>query len=99
VRGRVNGYHAFMAKQKVTLTLQAEDVKALRRLAGAPSLSAAVQNAVDAYVERLRHLSAVDEWLAEMEREHGPIPGETVEWGARVVDEWERTRRSEHPPS
>jgi hypothetical protein len=25
----------------------------------------------------LHHLAAVDEWLAELDREHGPVPVET----------------------
>lgn len=77
-----------MAKEKVTLTLDAEQVAALRDLVGARSLSAGVDAAVAAYVARMRHLSAVDEWLAEMERAHGPIPAPTVEWAARIVDTW-----------
>jgi hypothetical protein len=35
-------------------------------------------------VERRRHhLAAVDEWLAELELEHGPVPPDTLEWAAR----------------
>jgi predicted transcriptional regulator len=82
-----------MAKEKVTLTLDSERVAELRKLVGARSLSAAVDNAVDAYVTRLRHLAAVDEWLAEMERNHGPIPTESLEWAAQVFDEWEASRK------
>lgn len=57
-----------MAKEKLTLTLDAEQVAALRELVGARSLSAGVDAAVAAYVTRMRHLAAVEEWLAEMER-------------------------------
>ena len=78
-----------MAKEKVTLTLEAEQLVELRRLVGARSLSAAVDNAVAAYLGRLRHLTAVDEWLAELEREHGPIPAETLEWAAQLVEQWD----------
>ncbi|MBX7193627.1 MAG: hypothetical protein K1X94_16340 [Sandaracinaceae bacterium] len=77
-----------MAKEKVTLTLDAEQIAALRELVGARSLSAGVDAAVAAYVARMRHLAAVDEWLAEMERAHGPVPPATVEWAARIVDAW-----------
>ncbi len=56
---------------------------------GSRSLSAAVDNAVRSYLVRLRHLTAVDDWLAELEREHGPIPTETLEWAATLVDAWE----------
>jgi predicted transcriptional regulator len=81
-----------MAKEKVTLTLDADRVAELRALVGPRSLSAAVDSAVSAYVERLRHLAAVDEWLAELEREHGPVPVETLEWAARIVESWDSTR-------
>lgn len=82
-----------MAKEKVTLTLDAETLKELRRLAGARSLSAGVDAAIGAYVRRMRHLAAVDEWLAELDRKHGPVPTETLEWAARTVDAWEAARR------
>ena len=60
----------------------------LRRLVGARSLSAAVDAAVDAHVRHLRHLQAVDDWLAEMDAEHGPVPPEVVAWGERAVSDW-----------
>jgi hypothetical protein len=81
-----------MAKEKVTLTLDGAQVEELRRVAGARSLSAAVDSAVAAYLGRLRHLAAVDEWLAELERDHGPIPNETLEWAAQLVEQWESQR-------
>lgn len=77
-----------MAKEKVTLTLNGEQLAELRTLVGARSLSAAVDSAVTAYLAHVRHLAAVDEWLAEMEREHGPIPSETLQWAADIVDDW-----------
>ncbi|HVS10467.1 MAG TPA: CopG family transcriptional regulator [Planctomycetota bacterium] len=78
-----------MAKEKVTLTLDAGQLGELRRLAGARSLSAAVDRAVAAYLARARHLAAVDEWLAELERQHGPVPPETLEWAAKLMEDWE----------
>lgn len=81
-----------MPKEKVTLTLDAGQVEELRRIAGARSLSAAVDNAVAAYLAKWRHLGAVDDWLAELERDHGPIPTETLEWAAQVVERWEAGR-------
>jgi hypothetical protein len=80
-------------REKVTLTLDAERLRELRERVGARSLSAAVDKAVQAYVSRLRHLSAVDEWLAELERTHGPVPRETLDWAARLVTEWEGGRK------
>lgn len=84
-----------MAKEKVTLTLDADRLRTLRNLVGSRSLSAAVDDAVAAHVIRLQHLSAVDDWLAELERTHGPIPPETLEWAAQIVGRWE----SESSPS
>lgn len=84
-----------MPKEKVTLTLDGEQLQALRKLVGARSLSAAVDNAVSAYLARLRHLDAVDEWLAEMEREFGPVPPEALEWAAQIVDEWEASLKKQ----
>lgn len=82
-----------MAREKVTLTLDSEHLEELRAVVGARSLSAAVDSAVRAYLARLRHLTAVDDWLAELEREHGPIPSETLDWAASLVDEWEASRK------
>src|SRR5438045_508099 len=87
-----------MAKEKVTLTLDAVNLAALRSLLGARSLSASVDAAITAYVARIRHLSAVDEWLSELDRAHGPVPAETLEWAARLVDTWDTRRRRRRKP-
>lgn len=81
-----------MAKEKVTLTLDAGQLEELRRVSGARSLSAAVDNAVAGYLAKWRHLAAVDDWLSELERVHGPVPTETLEWAAHVVERWDATR-------
>lgn len=81
-----------MPREKVTLTLDSERLGELRSLVGARSLSAAVDNAVAAYVARLRHLSAVDDWLAELERTHGPVPAETLDWAANLVESWTQAK-------
>lgn len=85
-----------MAKEKVTLTLDGDQLEELRRTVGARSLSAAVDSAVAAYLAHVRHLAAVDEWLVELEREHGPVPNETLEWAAQLVEQWDagRSQRS-----
>jgi len=83
-----------MAKEKVTLTLDADNLRALRSLVGSRSLSAAVDTAIGERLTRLRHLAAVDEWLAELDAEHGPVPPETLEWAARLVDDWDKTART-----
>jgi hypothetical protein len=81
-----------MSRAKITLTLSSEHLDALRQLVGARSLSAAVDQAVAAHLDRLRHLEAVDEWLMELEREHGAIPPATLEWAATLVDAWDKER-------
>lgn len=83
-----------MPRENVTLTLQMDRLQELRELVGASSLSAAVDNAIRAYIDRVRHLVAVDEWLVELEREHGPVPPETLEWAPG----WS-THGSRNPPS
>ena len=50
-----------MAKEKVTLTLDAGRLAELRGRVGGRSVSAAVDAALAAYLDRLRHLAAVDE--------------------------------------
>lgn len=81
-----------MPKEKVTLTLDSGNLRELRALVGARSLSVAADAAVRSYLERLRHLGAVDKWLVELERAHGPIPVETLEWAARLVGDWDASR-------
>jgi hypothetical protein len=82
-----------MAKEKVTLTLEAENLASLRELGGARSLSASVDRAIAAHVARVKHLAAVDQWLVELESAHGPIPPESLEWAGRLVDDWARRSR------
>ena len=84
-----------MPKEKVTLTLDATRLQELRTLVGARSLSAAMDAALRSYVDTLKHLAAVDEWLVELERDHGPVPPETLDWAARLVERWESERT--HP--
>jgi hypothetical protein len=83
-----------MTKEKVTLTLDAEQLAELRSLLGARSLSATVDAALRSYTAKVKHLAAVDEWLAELEREHGPVPPETLDWAAQIVDRWEADRQT-----
>ena len=79
-----------MGKEKVTLTLDSDNLAALRSLVGSRSLSATVDRAIVAHVARVKHLAAVDKWLEELEDAHGPIPEETLEWAGRLVDDWAR---------
>ena len=82
-----------MAKEKVTLTLDAENLAALRAMVGSRSLSASIDVALAERVAHLRHLAAVDDWLAELDAAHGPVPPETLEWAARLVDDWDAKRQ------
>ena len=81
-----------MAKEKVTLTLDAGRLAELRGRVGSRSVSAAVDAALATYLDKLRHFAAVDEWLAELDREHGPVPVETLEWAAQLIEDWEVAR-------
>jgi predicted transcriptional regulator len=82
-----------MAKEKVTLTLDAGNLAALRALVGNRSLSASIDRAIAAHVERVKHLAAVDEWLAELEEKHGPVPQQTLDWAEQLVDDWAKSSR------
>ena len=88
-------YYPTMPKEKVTVTLDSAKLQELRSLVGTRSLSAAINRAIGAYLERRCHLAAVDLWLAELDREHGPAPAETLEWAAKLVEEWESDRSSQ----
>lgn len=82
-----------MAKEKVTLTLDTETLGELRKLVGPRSLSAAVEAAVEERVARLKHFAAVDAWLAELDQTYGALPPETLEWAARLVEDWDGKRK------
>jgi hypothetical protein len=77
-----------MPKEKVTLTLDAANLAALRSLVGARSLSATVDAAIAAHLSRVKHFAAVDQWLEGAVTDHGPVPPETIGWAARLIDEW-----------
>ncbi len=83
-----------MAKEKVTLTLDTAQLAELRTLLGARSMSSALEAALADYLAKIKHFDAVDEWLAEMERAYGPVPPETLERAARIIDAWETARTS-----
>ncbi|MGQ0772915.1 MAG: hypothetical protein ACT4NY_00595 [Pseudonocardiales bacterium] len=76
-----------MAKERVTLTLDAERLAALRAQVGNRSLSAGVDAAIAAYLDRLMHQAAVDEWLAQMQAHQDPAPARTAYWAARLITE------------
>ena len=78
-----------MPKEKVTLTIDTEQLAELRRLVGARSMSSTVELALAEHLKRLRHFAAVDEWLAEMDAKWGPVPQHLMDRAARTFDEWE----------
>ena len=78
-----------MAKEKVTLTLDTDQLAELRSLVDARSLSATVDEAIAARLAHERHVRAMNEWLEEMADEHGPIPKDATDWAAGVFDEWQ----------
>jgi hypothetical protein len=84
-----------MSKEKVTLTLDVDNLAELRSMVGAKSLSSTVDAAIIAELSRRRHLAAIDGWLAELDEKHGRAPHETLVWAKQVVDGWagRRTRR------
>jgi hypothetical protein len=69
-----------MAKDKVTVTLNAATLAALRELVGGRSLSAEVERAVSERVAKLRNVAAV--------AVHGPVSPDTLDWAAREVAKW-----------
>ena len=78
-----------MAKEKVTLTLDSDQLAELRSLVDTRSLSATVDDAVAERLARLRHVRAINEWLEELADEHGPIPQDALDWATGVYDEYE----------
>jgi hypothetical protein len=86
-----------MAKEKVTLTVDTGQLEELRRLLGARSMSSTVETALAEYLAKVRHFRAVDEWLAELEREDGPIPADDLDWAERVFDDWAANRKLSRP--
>jgi len=81
-------YYTIVAKEKVTLTLNAATLASLRKLVGNRSLSAEIDRAVSERIARLQHLAAVDELLGELDAVHGPVPAETLDWAAKEVADW-----------
>lgn len=75
-----------MSKETITVVLDGELVAELRQLRDPQTLFATVEAVLKDRVQHLRHLVAVDEWLAEMETEDGPVsPGERA-WAEAVFD-------------
>jgi predicted transcriptional regulator len=85
-------------KEKVTLTVDTGQLEELRRLVGARSMSSTVELALADYLAKQRHLAAVDEWLAEMERDDGPIPQEYLDWADEVFAARQEHREIPRPP-
>ena len=81
-----------MAKQKVTLRLDADQLAELRALIDPGSLSASVDEAISAHLTEVRHARSTDQWLQGLVDEHGPMPEEATDWAAGVFNEWQATK-------
>ena len=55
-----------MAEENITLKLDRGNLDELRSLVGEPGLAAAVDEAIDAHLSRLRQLIEADEWIEEL---------------------------------
>lgn len=81
-----------MAKEKVTVTLDADHLAGLRDLVGARSLSAGVSDAIAARLVQLRHQAAAGgSWLAEMEVTDGPVSGATMAYAEEAFAQLDAT--------
>ena len=63
-----------MAKRKVTVTVDEEIVEQARALGVGPSLSAVVNDALAAHIERLARRAALGELLDAWDEQLGPVP-------------------------
>lgn len=88
-RGRTRTEPLAHPKTKVSLTLDASAVKELQGHVGTRGLSAAVNSAVVAEVDRLRRAEALDKWLAELAEQDG-APSEKLV--ARFRSLWQSDR-------
>lgn len=88
-----------MSKLKVTMTLDAETLAALRRLVGRRGLSAAVNDAVTVHVKKLEQIAKLDRALAQREATYGPVPREALDWAGKVWADFENAaeRRRKAP--
>jgi hypothetical protein len=81
-----------MPRTKVTVSLEPRIAAEARSRAGSDGLSSLVNDALRWYLQRLR----LDEWSADMEREHGPCSDEDreeAERAGRRVEAWLRGQR------
>ncbi len=85
---KVRSHHP---KEKVTLTLDPQDLAELRDLAGARSLSAGVSDAVAARLVQLPHETAVDAWMAELEATDGPVSEAAMTYAEEAFAQLEAT--------
>lgn len=87
-----------MAKEKVTLTLDADNLAQLRNLVGNRSLSAGMDEALADRLAHLRHLAAVDTWLAELEATDGPVSEAAMAYADETFAQWDATARTAADP-
>ncbi|MFT3851210.1 MAG: type II toxin-antitoxin system CcdA family antitoxin [Ilumatobacteraceae bacterium] len=74
-----------MAKQKITVTVDAELVAAIRD-DDAPSLSAVVNAALAEEVARRARLRALRQLVADLQARYGAVPADDAAWAAGLFD-------------
>lgn len=85
-----------MAKRKITVTVDEQLVEAVK-LDRDATLSAVVNSALAAEVDRRAQLAALTELLREWESEAGPVPAEARATAAAAFDELDAS--GSHPDS
>jgi post-segregation antitoxin (ccd killing protein) len=76
-----------MAKRKITVTIDEEVVEQAQALGIGPSLSAVVNDALTAHVERLARLAALGELLDSWDERLGPVPDAATDTARHAFDE------------
>lgn len=79
-------YDTYMAKRKITVTVDEEVVERAREL-GAPHLSAVVNEALAAHVDQLARRAALRELLDSWDDQLGPVSDEATAAAGRAFDE------------
>ncbi|MGH3874319.1 MAG: type II toxin-antitoxin system CcdA family antitoxin [Pseudonocardiaceae bacterium] len=81
-----------MAKRKITVTVD-EGLVEQAHLLGVESLSAVVNQALAAHIERLARRAALRQLLDDWEREFGPVSAAAAAQARAVFDELDATGR------
>ncbi|HEX7277066.1 MAG TPA: type II toxin-antitoxin system CcdA family antitoxin [Acidimicrobiales bacterium] len=85
-----------MAKRKITVTVDEAVIEEARRL-GVENLSAVVNDALAAHVDRLARHAALGQLLADWDRELGPVPEAALAEARAALDELDGVDGSRGP--